>query len=84
MVAAAADTSQATKITKSAAKRSRRTATTAHAKGKREREELQTLINYSGSSPRAEWPFSAHAQDLQAAISFASCFFSRVGRLFDF
>jgi len=37
MVAAAADTSQATKITKSAAKGNRRTATTAHAKG-RERE----------------------------------------------
>jgi hypothetical protein len=38
MVAAATDTSQAAKITKSAAKRSRRTATTAHAKAKREKE----------------------------------------------
>jgi hypothetical protein len=45
----------------------------------REREELQTLINYSGSSPRAEWPFSAHAQELQAPISFASCFFPELG-----
>jgi hypothetical protein len=70
---------QAAKITKSAAKRSRRTATTAHAKGKRENEELQTLINYSGSSPRAEWPFSARAQDLKAPISFASCFFPELG-----
>jgi hypothetical protein len=48
-------------------------------KRKREREELQTLINDSGSSGRAEWPFSAHAQDLQAAISFASCFFPELG-----
>lgn len=42
---------------------------------RRERVELQTLINYSGSSPRAEWPFSAHAQDLYAPISLPRAFF---------
>ncbi len=54
-------------------------------KGREWETELQTLIKYSGSSPRAEWPFWAHAQDLQAPISFiASCYFSRVRRVFDF